>query len=109
MTYYSFIPSRFPGSPWESLGIHQELVGEYKVLRSGDTIYWLKGELVKEQAHLISMLTTVFSIDFDLMHHWMGHPSKDMLRQAISNTENFLKTNAFVKVAWRAKRISNHL
>ena len=52
------------------------------------TIYILTAKLVKQTAELASM-STIFAVDYDLMHRRMGHPSKDVLRQATRHTENF--------------------
>ena len=53
------------------------------------TIYTLTAKLVKKTTEPASMLT-VFAVDYDLliMHRRMGHPSKDVLRQATRHTEN---------------------
>ena len=54
------------------------------------TIYILMAKLVKQSTELASM-STIFAVDYDLMHRRMGHPSKDMLCQATRHTENFPK------------------
>ena len=58
--------------------------------RPGDTIYWLTAMLDNKQQSLVSM-STLIQVDYDLMHRWMGHPSKDVLRQAKRHTTNFPK------------------
>ena len=56
--------------------------------RPGDTIYWLTGTLIRGGASLVSM-STIFNIDYDLMHRRMGHPSKDVLSQVRRHTQKF--------------------
>jgi transposase InsO family protein len=60
----------------------------------GDTIYWLKATVLREQASLVSM-STIFAVDFDLMHRRMGHPSNDVLRKAVKHTDNFPREVVF--------------
>jgi transposase InsO family protein len=59
----------------------------------GQTIYWLKAQ-VAPAASLLTM-STIFLVDYDLMHRRLGHPSKDVLRQASGNTRNFPKRIIF--------------
>jgi transposase InsO family protein len=42
-------------------------------------------------------MSTVFNVDYDLMHQWMGHPSKDVLSQARRHTEKFPQGIMFPK------------
>ena len=37
----------------------------------------------------------IYAVDYDLMHRRMGHPSRDVLRQATHHTENFPKEIQF--------------
>ena len=54
----------------------------------GDTIFWFCCILIKESAQIISM-STIQCIDYDLIHHCMGHPSHDVLKQVSKNTKGF--------------------
>ena len=54
------------------------------------TIYWFSATLLKEQTD-VAQLSTIFAIDYDLWHRWMGHPSKDVLSQARCHIKNFPK------------------
>ena len=58
--------------------------------RPGDTIYWLTATLENKKQSLVSM-STLFQVDYDLIHRRMGHPSKDVLSQAKRHTTNFPK------------------
>ena len=55
----------------------------------GQTIFWLSGRLANDQSLLA--LSTVYSVDYDIMHRQFAHPSKDVLRQASGHTQNFPK------------------
>jgi hypothetical protein len=60
----------------------------------GETIYWLKAELVRDTKALVSM-STLFQVNSDLMHRWTGHPSDEVLRQAKNHTDKFPKVLIF--------------
>jgi hypothetical protein len=49
----------------------------------GQTIYWLNAQ--HTSAGHLAASSTVHKVDYDLMHHRFGHPSKDIFRQASSN------------------------
>ena len=51
-------------------------------------------KLVHKTALLASVLT-IYAVDYDLMHWRMGHPSRDVLRQATRHTKNFPKVIQF--------------
>ena len=77
----------------------------------GSTIYMMTAKLVHKTTLLASMLT-IYAIDYDLMHWRMGHPSRDVLRQATCHTKNFprrfssqlvLVTNRSVEVVQKVK------
>ena len=34
-------------------------------------------------------MSTIYSVDYDLIHHCMDHPSHNMLKQVSKNTEGF--------------------
>ena len=54
----------------------------------GETIYWLTGTLMRNPKALVSM-STIFMVDYDLMHKQLGHPSEDVLRQAKRHCDKF--------------------
>ena len=61
----------------------------------GDTLFWLKVQ-VTPAANLLAK-STVFMVDYELLHHHFGHPSKDVLRKAVENTSKFPKDIKFPK------------
>ena len=60
----------------------------------GGTIYWLTAKLVQKTA-LLASVSTIYAVNYNLMHWRMGHPSRDVLRQATCHTENFPKEIQF--------------
>jgi GAG-pre-integrase domain len=54
----------------------------------GDTIYWLEMCTSNKHGHF-AMPTTIYKVDYDLMHKRMGHPSMDVLRKAKDHTKGF--------------------
>ena len=54
----------------------------------GQTIYWLSAKLASADSLLAKSL--ICSVDYDIMHHRFGHPSKDVLRHASETTLGFL-------------------
>ena len=61
----------------------------------GSTIYMMMAKLVHKTA-LLASVSTIYAINYDLMHQRMGHPSRDVLRQATCHTENFPKDIHFL-------------
>ena len=59
-------------------------------LQPGSTIYMIMAKLVHKTA-LLASVSTIYAIDYNLMHRRMGHPSRDVLHQATCHTENFPK------------------
>ena len=53
----------------------------------GQTLYWLSARLTSK--HTMLALSLVHTIDYDIMHRRFAHPSKDVLRHASGNTQNF--------------------
>jgi GAG-pre-integrase domain len=53
----------------------------------GQTIYWLNAWHMSA-GHLAAS-STVHEVNYDLMHHRFGHPSKNILSRASGNTKNF--------------------
>jgi Integrase core domain len=54
----------------------------------GDTIYWLEACTSDKHRHF-TMPTTIYKVDYDLMHKRMGHPSMDVLCNAKNHTKGF--------------------
>ena len=46
----------------------------------GQTIYWLSAKLASADSLLAKLL--ICSVNYDIMHHWFSHPSKDVLQHA---------------------------
>jgi hypothetical protein len=57
-----------------------------KPLLSGQRLYWLDAETTLIDAQVIDM-PDVYKVDYDLMHHHLGHPSKEVLRCAKDHTK----------------------
>jgi hypothetical protein len=53
----------------------------------GQDIYWLSARLTSQHAMLA--MSSVTTVDYDIMHRRFAHPSKDVLRHASGNTQNF--------------------
>jgi hypothetical protein len=53
----------------------------------GQNLYWLTARLACAQSLLA--LSSVPTVDYDIMHRRFAHPSKDVLRHASGNTQNF--------------------
>ena len=53
----------------------------------GQTIYWLSVKLASADSLLAKSL--ICSVDYDIMHHRFGHPSKDVLQHASGTTLGF--------------------
>ena len=53
----------------------------------GQNLYWLSARLTSK--HRLLALSLVHTIDYNIMHRHFAHPSKDVLRHALGNTQNF--------------------
>ena len=53
----------------------------------GQNLYWLGARLTSK--HSLLALSLVHTIDHNIMHRRCAHPSKDVLRHALGNTQNF--------------------
>ena len=53
----------------------------------GQNIYWLSARLTSR--HALLALSSVFTVDYDIMHRCFAHPSKDVLQHASGNKQNF--------------------
>jgi hypothetical protein len=58
----------------------------FKPLIIGQTLYWLDALTTMVEAQFIE---TIYKVDYDLMHHCSGHPSKEVLRWAKDHTKGF--------------------
>src|SRR6266850_2456289 len=55
-------------------------------LNSGEKLFWLRASSVNPTS-----LNLVLKEDYELMHRRFGHPSKDVMRRALQNTQGFPK------------------
>jgi Integrase core domain len=69
---------------------------QFKTQSPGQNIYWLSARLTSWHAMLA--LSSVFSVDYDIMHGCFAHPSKDVLRHASGNTQNFPSNMLFPSI-----------
>jgi transposase InsO family protein len=63
-----------------------KLFVHFKPLIIGQMLYWLDTLTTTVEARLIE---TIYKVDYDLMHHHFGHPSKEVLRRAKDHTKGF--------------------
>ena len=61
----------------------------------GDTLFWLQA-WVTPAANLLAK-STVYSVDYGLLHRRFGHPSKEVLCKASKNTSDFPKDIIYPK------------
>jgi hypothetical protein len=59
----------------------------------GQNIYWLSARLTSR--HAILAMSSVTTVDYDIMHRCFAYPSKDILRHASENTQNFPSNMSF--------------
>jgi hypothetical protein len=65
----------------------KQLLLQFKPHCPGQNIYWLSARLTSQ--HAILAMSSVTTVDYDIMHRCFAHPSKDVLRHASGNTQNF--------------------
>jgi GAG-pre-integrase domain len=65
----------------------KRLLLQFKPHCPGQNIYWLSARLTSR--HTILAMSSVTTVDYDIMHRRFAHPSKDVLRHASGNTQNF--------------------
>ena len=58
----------------------------FKPLMLGQTLFWLDALTTTVEARFME---TIYKVDYDLMHHRLGHPSKEVLRHAKDHTKGF--------------------
>ena len=69
---------------------------QFKPYFPGQNIYWLSARLTSW--HAILAMSSVTPVDYDIMHRHFAHPSKDVLRHASGNTQNFPSNLLFPSV-----------
>jgi hypothetical protein len=69
------------------------LLLQFKPYFPGQNIYWLDARLTSK--HAILAMSSVTTVDYDIMHRRFAHPSKDVLRHASGNTKNFPSNMSF--------------
>jgi hypothetical protein len=63
------------------------LLLQFKPYSPSQNIYWLSAGLTSR--HAILAMSSVTIVDYNIMHRRFAHPSKDVLRHASGNTQNF--------------------
>jgi hypothetical protein len=71
----------------------KQLLLQFKPHCPGQNIYWLSAKLTSW--HAILAMSSVTTVDYDIMHRRFAHPSKDVLRHALGNTQNFPSNMSF--------------
>jgi hypothetical protein len=69
------------------------LLLQFKPYCPGQNIYWLTARLTSQRAMLA--MSSVTTVDYNIMHRCFAHPSKDVLRHASGNTQNFPSNMSF--------------
>jgi hypothetical protein len=72
------------------------LLLQFKPFSLGQNIYWLSARLTSW--HAILAMSSVSTIDYDIMHRCFAHPSQDVLRHASGNTQNFPSNLSFPSI-----------
>jgi hypothetical protein len=71
----------------------KRLLLQFKPHCPGQNIYWLSARLTSWHAMLA--MSSVTTVDYDIMHRRFAHLSKDVLRHASGNTQNFPSNMSF--------------
>jgi GAG-pre-integrase domain len=71
----------------------KQLLLQFKPYFPGQNIYWLTTRLTSRHAMLA--MSSVTTVDYDIMHRRFAHPSKDVLQHASENTQNFPSNMSF--------------
>jgi hypothetical protein len=69
---------------------------KFKPYSPGQNIYWLSARLTSW--HAILAMSSVTTVDYDIMHRRFAHPSKDVLRHASGNSQNFPSNMSFPSI-----------
>jgi hypothetical protein len=72
----------------------KQLLLQFKPHCPGQNIYWLSARLTSRHAMLA--MSSVTTVDYDIMHRRFAHPGKDVLRHASGNTQNFPSNMSFL-------------
>jgi hypothetical protein len=72
----------------------KQLLLQFKPYFPGQNIHWLSARLTSW--HAILAMSSVTTVDYDIMHMCFAHPSKDVLRHASGNTQNFPRYMSFL-------------
>jgi hypothetical protein len=67
---------------------------KFKPYSPGQNIYWLGARLTSW--HAILAMSSITTVDYDIMHRHFAHPSKDVLRHASGNKQNFPSNMSFL-------------
>jgi hypothetical protein len=65
----------------------KQLLLQFKPHCPGQNICWLSARLTSW--HAILAMSSVSTVDYDIMHRHFAHPSKDVLRHVSGDTQNF--------------------
>ena len=71
-----------------SLSHMNHLFVQCKPLMTGQTLYWLDATSTAVEAQSVIM-PIIYTVDYDLMHRRLGHPSKEVFQRAMDNTKGF--------------------
>jgi hypothetical protein len=71
----------------------KQLLLQFKPHCPGQNIYWLSARLTSW--HTMLAMSSVTTVNYDIMHRRFVHPSKDVLRHASGNTQNFPSNMSF--------------
>jgi hypothetical protein len=74
----------------------KRLLMQFKPHFPGQNIHWLSARLTSR--HAILVMSSVTTVDYNIMHRCFAHPSKDVLRHASGNTQNFPSNMLFPSV-----------
>jgi hypothetical protein len=69
---------------------------QFKPYSPGQNIYWLSARLTSW--HAILAMSSVTTVNYDIMHRHFAHPSKDVLQHASGNTQNFPSNMLFPSI-----------
>jgi hypothetical protein len=69
---------------------------KFKPYSLGQNIYWLSARLTSR--HAILAMSSVTTVDYDIMHRRFAHPRKDVLQHASGNTQNFPSNMSFPSI-----------
>jgi Integrase core domain len=76
-----------PSLEFSRIALTKWLLLQFKPHCPGQNIYWLSARLTSR--HAILAMSSVSTVDYDIMHRHFAHPSKDVLQHASGNTQNF--------------------